>query len=248
MATKKPAAEKAPAKKKPAEPAGERFEGFADTELRYLKKLAKNQDREWFAAHKDELERGWLTPMRLLLEEVREAIDGAYPDVELAEPKIFRLHRDVRFSADKTPYKTHVAGVILASKGRAVMDSPAAIYLHLGLDETMAAGGQYMMEKEALARFRAAVLDEAKGKELAGLLAKLEKKGHRFHAGETLKNVPKGVDPGHPRAEILKRKGLVSGPAEVPLDKIASRALVPWITGVAKDLAPLVRWLAYAVG
>jgi uncharacterized protein (DUF2461 family) len=93
-----------------------RFEGFADARMKFFHALSKHQDRAWFAGHKAEYEAGWATPMQGLLAEARAKLDSAYPHVELAEPKVFRLHRDVRFAADKSPYKTNVSGVVTARK------------------------------------------------------------------------------------------------------------------------------------
>src|SRR5215510_5164892 len=89
-----------------------RFEGFADRDARFFRALARNQRREWFQAHRDEYEDGWSHPMKALLAEVRDRIDGLFPQHPLAEPKVFRIHRDVRFSKDKSPYKTHIGGFV----------------------------------------------------------------------------------------------------------------------------------------
>src|SRR4029078_10264054 len=101
--------------------------------------------RLWFQEPKAEYEQGWAAPMTALLGEVRERIDAIYEDVDLAEEKLFRIHRDVRFSADKSPYKTHVAGLIGTRPGRAVMEAPAALYIHLGSGERHAVAGYYVM-------------------------------------------------------------------------------------------------------
>src|ERR1051325_1546760 len=94
-----------------------RFEGFPDSEGKFFKQLAKNNRREWFQAHKAEFEDGWNAPMKALLGEVRELVDAAYPRCDLDEPKVFRIFRDVRFAKDKSPYKTHVGGLIPLKRG-----------------------------------------------------------------------------------------------------------------------------------
>ena len=77
------------------------------------------------------------------------------------------------------------------------------------------------------------------------IVAKLEKKGFRVGAMETTKKVPRGVDPEHPRAELLKRKGLIVS-FEPPLATVAKRALLAWIVERAKAAVPLVEWLTFA--
>ncbi|MBK8256818.1 MAG: DUF2461 domain-containing protein [Polyangiaceae bacterium] len=222
----------------------ERFEGFADGEMRFFRALAKHQDRDWFAEHKGEYEEGWAKPMAALLSEVREAVDSAYPDCELGEPKVFRIYRDVRFGKDKSPFKTHVSGVITAKPRSKVTEAPAAFYLQLGT-ETFAGAGLYMMDARALTSFRTAVLDDERGGEVAGMLQKLEKKGFEASAAEELKSAPRGIDPDHPRIGLLKRKGLVVSFPTLPVELIESRKVLDWAIAQAKLSAPLVRWLVY---
>ena len=223
------------------------FEGFADADGKFFKKLAKNQDRDWFNAHKADYDEGWARPMAALLTEVRGRIDATYDDVELAEPKVFRLHRDVRFSKDKTPYKTHVSGLIAARLGRAAMEAPAAFYLQIGAgaEDRFAAAGFYMMPKEALAAYRAALLDDAHGAEIAKIVKALEKKGFTIIAGEETKRVPAGVDPAHPRADLLRKKGLIASYPAVDPALLVSPDLVGWLAQKSREAAPLVSWLVH---
>lgn len=222
----------------------QRFDGFGDPKLAFFRRLKKENTREHFLAHKEAYEADYVAPMTALLAEAAAALDRAYPDCDLAAPKVFRLNRDVRFSADKSPYKTHAAGVILARSGRAVMEAPAALYVHLEPGDCMVAAGFYMMPKEALARYREALLDDARGPAVAGLVTKLEKKGCAVGAGETLKKAPRGVPDDHPRLDLLKKKGLI---ASIPLDaaELGSRKVLDRIVSFGKDTAPLVRWLVH---
>jgi uncharacterized protein (TIGR02453 family) len=225
-----------------------RFKGFADADGRFFKQLAKNQDREWFQAHKEDFETGWNQPMKDLLEDLREEIDDTFAHCDLGEPKVFRIFRDVRFSKDKTPYKTHIAGCIPTARTAKVTHTPVAMYAHFGTD-TVIASGLYMMEPAELARFRTAVADGKRGGELAKILAKLEKAGYpadTMHHEDVLKKVPKGFDPEHPRGDLLRRKSLGVGFPKVPKGMLASPKLVGWLAGHVKQVAPLVEWLVFA--
>jgi uncharacterized protein (TIGR02453 family) len=225
------------------------FQGFADDQRSFFKQLAKHPTREWFQEHKAEYVEGWHAPMLALLADVRERVDDAFPYCELAEPKVFRIQRDTRFSKDKTPYKTHVAGVLMARGAGAtsVLEQPAALYLNVGVGGgdmgELTAHGQYAMAPAQLERYRAALLDPRRGEEIASLVRGLVKAGFRVGAAETLKKVPRGVDPEHPHADLLRHKGLaVMGPA-VPDALLTSRKLVDHLAKQTKKAAPLVSLL-----
>jgi uncharacterized protein (TIGR02453 family) len=222
------------------------FAGFADAEGKFFETLAKNNERDWFLAHKSEFETGWSEPMKALLTDLRAAIDAAYPHTDLGEPKVFRIFRDVRFAKDKSPYKAHIGGYIpLVRRVKTTTDLPMACYVHVGAGETFAAAGHYMMEKESLERFRKAVDDDRRGQALVKILAALAKKGFAAESHDRSKRVPKGFPPDHPRAELLTYKGLTVGFPPIPKGLLISAKLVKWLAGACKTSAPLVEWLAH---
>src|SRR5690242_14540278 len=100
--------------------------GFPKAGVTWVHHLAVAQNREWFQAHRDGYEDLWLTPMKALLDEVHAPLEKLYGQ-KLGPAKIFRLNRDVRFSKDKSPYKTHVAAMI-PFEGFGKMEGPAALY------------------------------------------------------------------------------------------------------------------------
>jgi uncharacterized protein (TIGR02453 family) len=222
----------------------ERFTGFADRDARFFKALAKNQSRAWFAAHRDEYERGWLGPMKALLAAVRERLAPRYRSEEIAAPKVFRIYRDVRFSKDKVPYKTHIGGYLGIDGTAAGPGGAAAIYFHVAADELFACAGQYMMDGEQLKRFRAAVVDGKRGKELAAIVKPLERAGFTIESREQLQRVPRGFDPEHPQADLLRRKGLIVSFPDPDRALLTSPKLVDWLVSHGKKAVPLVEWLA----
>jgi uncharacterized protein (TIGR02453 family) len=227
-----------------------KFEGFADAKASFFAKLAKNQQKDWFLAHKEEYEEGWQRPMTLLLEGVRDKLAGTYAPRDLGEPHVMRIYRDVRFSKDKSPYKTWIGGgvPIAQPKKKKMPEAPSALYFHVSTKDCFAGAGLYMMDPPTLEKFRKALLDEKRGKELMTLTNKLAKKGYTFVAAETLKKPPKGVEPDHPRVELLKKKGLVVMFPKFPRTELAKSALVDRLAKAAKECAPVVTWLASATG
>jgi uncharacterized protein (TIGR02453 family) len=222
------------------------FEGFADADAKFFRALAKNQSRDWFQAHKPEFEEGYNAPMNALLTEVRGAVDRAFPHCDLDAPKIFRIYRDVRFSKDKSPYKTHIGGVLPIQRTGKMTEVPMALYFHVGQPRSFGAAGHYMMDPAALQKFRKAVADDKRGRELDKLLAALTKKGFTVDSHDMYARVPKGFDPAHPRGEHLKRKGLTVGFPAVPKGLLAKAKLAPWLATHVKAAAPLVEWLVFA--
>jgi uncharacterized protein (TIGR02453 family) len=222
------------------------FEGFADADAKFFRSLARQQSRDWFKAHKAEFDEGYQAPFKQLLAEVREKVDAAFPHCDLDAPKVFRIFRDVRFGKDKSPYKTHLGGLIPTKRQGKVTEVPMALYFQVGQPRSFGAAGHYMMDARMLERFRAAVADDKRGRELEKLLASLKKKGFAAVSHANYQRVPKGYDPAHPRAEHLKRKGLTVSFPELPKGILASPQLVPWLTTQVKAAAPLIEWLVFA--
>src|SRR5262249_15494302 len=176
--------------------------------------------------------------------EVRERIDPLFPQHPLAAPKVFRIHRDVRFSKDKSPYKTHIGGYVALEGSGNGPSAVAPLYVHLSGNERFVAAGHYMMDGPQLARFRAAVLDERSGSRVAATLKSLARAGFEPGSHDALKKVPRGIDPAHPRADLLKRKGLIVSFPEIPRDLLVKRELIDWLVKHTRRVVPLIAWLA----
>jgi uncharacterized protein (TIGR02453 family) len=232
----------APARKT-VTPAAPAFAGFAKDAPRFFHELAAEMSRDWFAAHKGEYEALWLAPMKALLADAARAIKPAYRGVSLGEPKVFRIHRDVRFAADKTPYKTHIAGYIPLTDGSKPTEGAAALYLHLGLDE-LAGAGHYGFDPAQLVRWRKLVAADKTGRVIARLCEQATAGGQHIDAREVLTRTPRGVDPDHPRVDLLRHKGLIVAFPDIPRGLIHKPGLVEWLAGQAKAAAPVVTWLA----
>lgn len=227
------------APKKPSPAPLTPFTGFPKPGLSWFQSLAVAQNREWFQAHKAGYEQLWLAPMQSLLAELRAPLEKLYGR-NLGPTKIFRLNRDVRFSKDKSPYKTNVAGLI-PFDGFKPMEGPAALYLHLGLEEVVAFGF-YMLEPASLQRLRKLLIDEKTGPGLAKLMAAAQKKGLLPDAMEKLKRPPPGVSPDHPRVELLKNKALALSRSDVPKSVRFGAGFKAWVLDQAKAAAPVVKW------
>jgi uncharacterized protein (TIGR02453 family) len=222
-----------------------RFEGFPKEGQAFFAELAFRQDRDWFKAHKADYERLWETPMQAFMEALKAKLAGPFPDTKKATPRYFRIYRDVRFSKDKTPYKTSISAALSLFGGGALHEM-SGLYCEFG-KEPFIAMGRWMMEPPVLLKYRKAVASDATGKPLGALVQKALKQGYELGSHEVLQRVPKGFDPEHPRAELLKRKGLaLSFPALTPKE-LASPKLVDVVAKQAAALAPVMKVLEAAL-
>jgi len=228
---------------RPAAVPAPRVEGFADTRGAFFSALTLHNDRDWFLAHKAEYEAGWRAPMQALLEELRARLAPAYRGRALGAPRVFRLQRDLRFTREKVPYKTHVGGLLPLADGAGPFGGPAVAYLQISHQEAFTGGGIYAMDPPRLAVHRQALLDPRRGAAVARLAAGLEARGFTLEAIETLKRVPPPAPPDHPREALLRMKGLVAMAPPLPRKLLARRELLDLVTEHALGVAPLVRWL-----
>ena len=166
------------------------FEGFSADFLTFFRDLAANQNRDWFQANKPRYEAIVRDPMRDLVIALSAAL--AERDLPLgSDPRrsITRINRDVRFSADKSPYKTYVAATFTRDPGEM---TPGLLYLQLSPDESFAGLGFYAVEPADLALLRAAIT--ARAVEWLAVTTALERTGHPLEQGEALKRMPKGFE------------------------------------------------------
>jgi uncharacterized protein (TIGR02453 family) len=219
------------------------FTGFPDGGTEFFVELQEAQSREWFAANKERCQRLWARPLEALVGELHDALSETYPEMRDVQPHVFRIQRDVRFSQDKSPYKTHIAAAIPVRPSNGERWRVPAVYVHFGLEGDVLAVGRWMLDTESLARYRAAVVDDRAGPALARILAELTDRGWRVGAHEALKRVPPAYPKDHPRADLLKYKGLAVSLDEIPQELFNAPSLADWIAARLREPAPLVAWL-----
>jgi uncharacterized protein (TIGR02453 family) len=223
------------------------FAGFDRDAVQFWHELASEMSKEWFAANKARYQSVWVEPMLALLRQVASGMAPAYRPFALAEPGVLRIYRDLRFSRDKTPYKTHIAGIIRFA-GKAVAESGIAVlYLHLGLDEEFAGVGCYQFDAARTARWRRAVVGRP-GAALLQIMARLRRAGYEPGGYEHYARVPPAFAPDHPRAELLRCKGLICRFPALPARLLHRAELARWLLGHARATAPLVVWLRRYLG
>src|SRR5262245_28297025 len=170
------------------------FHGFPADALDFFFELEANNERPWWQANKERFETSVATPMR-------ELLHGLGP--EFGTFKVFRMNRDVRFSADKSPYKTAHAAV--------TQDDGTHRYVQISATGLFAGGGMYHLARDQLERFRAAVDDDRTGGELESAVASARRARLDISGAEPpLATAPRGWPRDHPRVDLLRMKGLIT--------------------------------------
>ena len=204
------------------------FRGWPAEAIEFYEGLEADNTRTYWQAHKADYEKLVRGPMEELLTELAP---------EFGEYKIYRPYRDVRFSADKTPYKTAI-GASLSAGG----------YVQLSAQGLAAGSGMWMMEPDQLDRYRRAVADDRTGPELEGIVADARKAGLDASGHEVLKTAPKGYDRDHPRIELLRNKGLVTWKQWPVASWLGTKKAKDRVVDFLHASRPLNAWLAANVG
>lgn len=222
------------------------FVGFSKATFAFLRGLEKNNDKAWFDAHRDDYEAHLIEPAKAFVSAVGERLARKFPDVH-AEPRvngsIFRINRDVRFSKDKTPYKTHLDLWFWEGPEHSRSKDCPGYYFRLTPKQLILGAGMHGFDKDKLARYRANVANDARGAELAKVVNKLSKlEGVRI-GNVGYKKVPSGYDASHPRAELLRHDALnATWEGAVP-NEVFKPAFVGLCVKRFERLAPLMAWI-----
>jgi uncharacterized protein (TIGR02453 family) len=215
------------------------FKGFGKNALPFFKALKFHQSKEWFEANRALYEGGVIVPMVALLDELSAAFaKKRLPLKADGKRSIFRLHRDIRFAKEKSPYKTHAGAVMTRSGGK---NDPGVLYIHISPEGCFAAAGFHMPDPTALSRIRNAIKDNPA--RFKAIMAAIGKVGLKFSDYDKLTRVPRGFEEFRegPLAEVIRMKSFI---VEQPLlDKlVASPKLVDALIDFAGRAQPLLKF------
>jgi uncharacterized protein (TIGR02453 family) len=220
------------------------FPGFPPETLKFLRQLKKNNNRPWFQEHKEIYEAKVRQPMIDLVIGLGGALQPLAPEM-VVDPKkaIYRIYRDMRFSADKTPYKTRVSAIFVPRGMQKA--SAAGLYFHVDAAEVLIGGGLYVPGSPELRAIRAHVADHWKALRLIVERREFQEMFGGLQ-GETLSRAPQGYSPDHPAIEYLRYKHYLAWLTE-PATFAESPKLFPRLLTAFAAMLPLVRFLNTAV-
>lgn len=222
---------------------------FSAATLRYLRSLAAHNNKPWFEAHRDEYEAIVKAPMLALIEELDVRLARFAPEI-VGDPKrsMFRIYRDIRFSADKSPYKTHASCWFYhRDGGREAEGGGAGFYFQIAPGESFIGGGMWMPPKQSLAKIRDAIADDPKAFEQVAADPKVKRRFGGLDDEGQLKRVPRGYAPDHPAAHWLRFQSFVAGRSLTDGQAVGGR-VVALLEADFKVLLPLVRWINRVLG
>jgi uncharacterized protein (TIGR02453 family) len=219
---------------------GKPFSSFPKEGLQFLRSLKRHNNREWFQEHKSIYEMYVKEPMAALIEALAADFQRFAPEmVATSKVSAYRIHRDTRFSKDKSPYKTHVAAVFPRS-GLGKHDG-AGFYLHIATSEVFVGGGLYMPEPEDLRRVRQRIADSPD--EFLNIIGgRSFKKLFGAMTGDQLSRVPRGFPTDHPAAEYLRYKNFLAA-RSFPADVAVNPQFYKLVIETFKGMVPFVRFL-----
>jgi uncharacterized protein (TIGR02453 family) len=212
---------------------------FGSDLFAFLRELRTHNDRTWFNENKQRYERSVKEPVLAFVADAGPRLHRLSKNL-VADPRpvggsMFRIYRDTRFSKDKSPYKTHVGVHFPLGQG----PHGPGYYLHLEPRECFVAAGTWAPDPDSLQKIRQAIADRpADWRKASGDLGEDE---------NALKRPPKGFDPEHPMIEDIKRKSF-TGSLRLSEAQLTSDQAMATFAATCKELAPLMRFLARAVG
>ncbi len=206
------------------------FGGWPDEALEFFEGLEADNTKAYWEPRKPLYERAVKAPMEALLAEV---------EGEFGSFKLMRPYRDIRFSADKTPYKTNI--------GAGSSTGTGGVYVSFSANGIYAGGGTWHLSRDQLVRYREAI-DGAAGEELEAIDGRLGEAGYELEGRETLKRAPKGWSQDHPRIRLLRFTSVLVGRHFPPAPWMATAAVKDRVVEVWRAAAPVNAWLDANVG
>jgi uncharacterized protein (TIGR02453 family) len=229
------------------------FRGFRSEALRFLRSLKRHNTREWFERHRPVYETEIRDRMRALVEEMDVRLARFAPELT-GDPRrsVFRIHRDVRFSSDKSPYKTNAACQFYhhdagRGAGQDAEGAGAGLYFQLEDGACFVAGGIWMPARPSLERIREALADTPKALDRIVRAPTFRRRFGALDEEAMLTRLPRGYVEGHPAERWLRYKSFTAT-RMLTEDEVRSRRLPATLERDFAALLPLVRWLNGAIG
>jgi len=223
----------------------EQFKGFSKQSLKFFSDLQKSNNKDWFSENRDVFDSEILLRAKAFVADMGNRLKKITPDI-VADPRtdksIFRIHRDVRFSKEKIPYKTHL-GIYFWEGAAKKLENPG-FYFQFDKDTVFIGVGMHIFPKEMMAAYRNAVIDPKKGEKLVKIIKDISKKSSEYILGwKKYKQTPRGYDKNHLNADYLLYGGMGFHYKSGIPDEFYSNKLIDYTYKIIKDMSPIHLWL-----
>ena len=226
---------------------------FSNRSLAFLRELSRNNTKPWFESNRQRYEEFIRQPLRDLIEEMDVRLARLAPEiVGDVKRSPFRIYRDIRFSADKSPYKTHASCWFFHrggahNVGRDAIGGGAGFYFEISPERSFVGGGMWMPPRSALGVLREAIVEDQTGFERAVENPVVKRRYGALSDEAVLKRTPRGYAADHPAARWLRHQSFVFG-RELTAAQATSSRLPSLLERDFETMLPLVRWLNRALG
>jgi uncharacterized protein (TIGR02453 family) len=220
------------------------FEGFFEETLYFFNTLKENNNKPWFDQNREIYDDYVIGPAKSFVVTMGARLKEIAPNIN-ADPRtnksLFRINRDIRFSKDKSPYKTHM-GLVFWDGDLPRMES-SVFYFHMEPDRIMLGTGIYKFTKPQLEEYRNSVVHSRYGKELGKIYEELTGKGYDF-GGKNYKKIPRGFDADHENADLLLYNGVHVGKDFNIPDEFYKKDFIEFCFKPFKEMLPMQKWLS----
>ena len=216
---------------------------FTKDTVKFFTQLKKNNNKKWFETHREEFEQNVMEPAKIFVIHLGDTLRDIAPEIRAipqVDKSIFRLHRDVRFSKNKAPYKTNLG--IFLWEGPAKKMECSGFYIGIEPKLFFVGLGMYIFTPEQIKKFRETVYNPSNAEELNNVLKNLKKKGYKINEPH-FKQVPRGFDKEYKYVDLLKYNGLYSYYESNNLDELLNSDQIKFLFRKFKDMLPIHRWL-----
>jgi uncharacterized protein (TIGR02453 family) len=227
------------------------FSGFSKETINFFSNLEQNNNKTWFDNNRSVYDQHVLPEAQHFVQDMGQKLQSEISEHIEAVPRIdksiFRLNRDIRFSKNKDPYKTHLG--IYLWEGQAKKIENPGFYFQLNAREIFYGVGLHIFPRRALMQWRQAVTDDLLGSELEKISAEIRQKNIKYHLmGSHYKKVPHGYAHDHPRVNWLLHNGLAFFYQQKLDETVHHSSLLDFSFNIFKDISPVHFWLLKMIG